>query len=224
MLDWRRTAMPCRRARAETTKSPMRPSWSRCETLTWSGSASRAFILFCSAAGMPRPRSSTSIARPAVTYWARSSTVVCGAENSVAFSTSSARRWMTSATAWPRSVPSIGGTSFTRGYCSTSAMEERSTSVMVTGFDHWRREMAPPSTARFSAWRRMRVARWSTWNRPLSSSGSSTSFSSSSRSWISRWTRDWRRRARLTKTSTFCSFPTLLESRDACTTAATAAS
>ncbi len=31
------------------------------------------------------------------------------------------------------------GTSFTRGYCSTSAMEERSTSVMVTGFDHWRR-------------------------------------------------------------------------------------
>ncbi len=43
---------------------------------------------------------------------------------------------MTSATAWPRSVPSIGGTSLTRGYCSTSAMAERSTSVMVTGLLH----------------------------------------------------------------------------------------
>ncbi len=95
---------------------------------------------------------------------------------------------------------------------------------MGTGLLHWRRETAPPRTARFSAWRRMRVARWSTWKRPLSRSGSSTSFSSSSRSEISRCTRDCRRRARLTKTSTFCSLPVWLESWEAWTTAVTAAS
>ena len=70
--------------------------------------------------------------------------------------------------------------------------------------------MAPPRTARFSACRRIRVARWSTWKRPLSRSGSSTWFSSSSSSSISRCTRDWRRRARFTKTSTFCSLPLAL--------------
>ncbi|OCC13728.1 hypothetical protein A3Q37_00701 [Streptomyces sp. PTY087I2] len=216
--------MPWRRARAETTNRPIRPSWSRWATLTRSGSESRAFIRFCSWSGIPRPRSSTSRASPAVTCWTRSSTWVWGAENTVAFSTSSASRWMTSATAWPRRVPSIGGTSLTRGYCSTSAMAERSTSVMVTGLLHWRRETAPPSTARFSAWRRIRVARWSTWKRPLRRSGSSTSCSSSSRIWISRWTRDCSRRARLTKTSTFCSLPALLKSWEAWTTAAIEAS
>ncbi len=173
---------------------------------------------------MPSPRSSTSTASPEVTRLARSSTWVCGAENTVAFSTSSASRWMTSATAWPRSSPSMGGTSLTREYCSTSAMAERSTSVMDTGLLHCRRETAPPSTARFSACRRMRVARWSTWNRPLSRSGSSISFSSSSRIEISRCTRDWSRRARLTNTSSFCSLPAWLESWAAWTTAVTAPS
>lgn len=216
--------MPCRRASCETTNRPMRPSCRRLATLTWSGSVSRAFILFCSPRGMPRPRSSTSTASPEVTRLARSSTWVCGAENTVAFSTSSASRWMTSATACPRRVPSIGGTSFTREYCSTSAIADRSTSVMETGLLHWRRETAPPRTARFSAWRRMRVARWSTWKRPLSRSGSSISFSSSSRIEISRCTRDCSRRARLTKTSSFCSLPAWLESCAACTTAATAPS
>ncbi len=74
-----------------------------------------------------------------MTRLARISTWVCGAENRVAFSTSSASRWMTSATAWPRRVPSIGGTSRTREYCSTSAMAELSTSVMSTGLLHCRR-------------------------------------------------------------------------------------
>ncbi len=216
--------MPCRLASWETTNRPMRPSASRWATLTWSGSASRAFIRACSAAGIPSPRSSTSTARPEVTRLARISTWVCGAENRVAFSTSSASRWMTSATAWPRRVPSIGGTRRTREYCSTSAMAERSTSVMSTGLLHCRRETAPPSTARFSAWRRMRVARWSTWKRPLRRSGSSISFSSSSRMEISRCTSDWRRRARLTKTSSFCSLPAWLESWAARTTAVTAPS
>lgn len=70
----------------------------------------------------------------------------------------------------------------------------------------------------------MRVARWSTWKSPLSRSGSSISFSSSSRMEISRWTRDCSRRARLTNTSSFCSLPAWLESCAACTTAVTAPS
>ncbi|MCF0090706.1 hypothetical protein B0E37_05823 [Streptomyces sp. MH192] len=224
MLVPRRTWIPWRRASWETTYRPMRPSCSRLATLTWSGSASSAFMRCCSASGMPRPRSSTSTASPAVTRLTRSRTWVCGAENTVAFSTSSASRWMTSATACPRSRPSTGGTSRTREYCSTSAMAERRTSVISTGLLHCRRETAPPSTARFSAWRRMRVERWSTWKRPLSRSGSSISFSSSSSVEISRCTRDCSRLARLRKTSSFCSLPARLDSWAARTTAATAPS
>ncbi|GAV44400.1 hypothetical protein Saa2_07368 [Streptomyces acidiscabies] len=178
----------------------------------------------CSSGGMPSPRSSTSTARPEVTRLARRRTWVWGAEKTVAFSTSSARRWMTSATACPRRSPSTGGTSFTREYCSTSAIADRSTSVMETGWLHCRRDTAPPSTARFSACRRTRVARWSTWKSPFSRSGSSISFSSSSRSRISRCTRDWRRRARLRNTSSFCSLPVRLDNCVAWTTAATAPS
>ena len=53
---------------------------------------------------MPRPRSSTSATRPAPTRSARTSIRVLGGEKAVAFSTSSAMRWMTSLTASPATV------------------------------------------------------------------------------------------------------------------------
>lgn len=49
----------------------------------------------------PRPRSSTSTASPLATTSARTSTLVCGGEKIVAFSSSSAIRCTTSATVAP---------------------------------------------------------------------------------------------------------------------------
>ena len=197
--------MRWRRARTATTYNPMRPSRRSSSRSSRPGSASSWFIRACSAGRMPEPRSSTSIAMPFGTCRARSSTEVSGAENLVAFSTNSATRWITSATAAPRSRPPAGGTTLTRVYCSTSVTAARITSCTATGLDHWRRETAPPSTARDSAWRRSRVARWSTANKLLSRSGSATLSSSTSSSPISRWRSDCMRVARLTESSTCAS-------------------
>ena len=67
----------------------------------------------CSA-GMPRPRSSTSMAKPLATRSARTSTRVVDGENSVAFSISSASRWIMSVTADAATASSASEMTVTR--------------------------------------------------------------------------------------------------------------
>ena len=88
--------------------------------------------------------------------------------------------------------------SVTRSYCSISDTAARSTSTSATGWFHRRDTSWPASTSRFSELRRIRVARWSIWNRLDSRSGSCSPCSRSSISRICRSTSDWLRRDRFT--------------------------
>ncbi len=63
---------------------------------------------------MPSPRSSTSITNPLATSSPRISTWVCGGEKIVAFSTSSASRWMTSVAEEPDNAMFSGTATCTR--------------------------------------------------------------------------------------------------------------
>ena len=89
----------------------------------------------------------------------------------------------------------------TRERSSVSAIAARTTSISRTGLLQTRGGSSPESTSRLSAFRRTRVARWSSWNSQLSTSGSR----SDSSSWLMmsscRYSRLWLRRARLTSRS-----------------------
>jgi hypothetical protein len=72
------------------------------------GGLARLLLTSSSRSGeMPSPRSSISMAKPLPTTspWMR--TGVFGGEKTVAFSASSAIRWMTSATAWPATADRV---------------------------------------------------------------------------------------------------------------------
>ncbi len=111
--DGRRvTVMPCRCASRATTN---RPSWALSDGSNSGGFASRSLAARSASSVIPRPRSSTSIAKPLATACPLTRTGDCGGENVVAFSTTSASRWMTSATAEPSSATRGSGCTRTRG-------------------------------------------------------------------------------------------------------------
>jgi hypothetical protein len=128
-------------------------------------------------------------------------TLASGGEKCTAFSTSSASRWVRSATALPSTASRSSTANTTRSRSSVSAMAARTTSTSSTGRPQVRGGSSPDSTSRLSALRRIRVARWSRRNRSASASGS---FSCSS-SWLMRpscrYIRLWLRLARLTSRS-----------------------
>ena len=95
------TLIPCRRASCPTTN---RPSCSVLAGLMSGGFASRSFSSASRCGVIPRPRSSISIANPLATVSPLTRTCVNGGESVVAFSISSASRWITSVTAEPASA------------------------------------------------------------------------------------------------------------------------
>ena len=149
---------------------------------------------------MPRPRSSTSTTTPLATRSALTVTSVLAGEFVVAFSISSASRWITSATADPITASPDRVITLTLVKSSTSATAARSTSTTGTGWFQPRPGASPDRMIRPSACRRMRVVRWSSWNSSSSVPGSVElrSIWSSSASW--RCSRVWLRQARLRKT------------------------
>ena len=155
---------------------------------------------YCSSL-MPRPRSSISSTSPCETSSPLMVTRVCGGENVQPFSSSSARRWTTSETAWPHTVPFGSFSTSTRVYSAVSETALRTTSISGTAYRHCRGGRAPPRITRFSACRRSRVDRWSTANNWCSRSGSSWSRSITSSTPSCWWSSGWRRRARLRKTA-----------------------
>src|ERR1700748_3385646 len=90
------TLMPCRLASWPTTN---RPSCSVLAGVRAGGLASRSFSSCIRCGTMPRPRSSISIANPLATFSPVTRTWVNGGDRVVAFSISSASRWITSVTA-----------------------------------------------------------------------------------------------------------------------------
>ncbi len=92
------TFTPCRFASMPTTANPSR---SVCEGSNSGGLARRSLMALRVPSSMPRPRSSTSTAKPLPTISPRTETSLPGEENVVAFSISSANRCMRSATAAP---------------------------------------------------------------------------------------------------------------------------
>src|SRR6185312_2550922 len=158
-----RTRMPCRAASRATTNRPIRRDTA---TSTTGGLSSRQLACAISSAPMPTPWSVMSSSTPPLlrrcpdTY-----TWVSSGENAVAFSTISAARCTTSLTAWPTTTIPGWTLSTTRSYCSISEMAARSTSTSGTGWLHRLVTSWPARTSRFSELRRMRVARWSSWNR-----------------------------------------------------------
>ena len=191
-----RTLMPCRAASRATTNRPMRRETA---TSTTGGLSSRQLACAISSAPMPTPWSvMSSSTPPLLSRWPDTFTGVSAEENEVAFSASSEIRWTTSLTAGPRTEMPGCTFSVTRSYCSISDTAARSTSTSGTGWFRRRDTSWPARTRRFSELRRIRVARWSIWNRLDSRSASCSPSSSSSISWICRSTRDWLRRDRLT--------------------------
>ena len=112
-----------------------------------------------------------------------------GGENAVALSSSSASRWTTSEPARPAMDAAGGACTTTRWYCSTSDTAARRTSTTGTGAMLRLARSVPARTSRFSLLRRMRVARWSSWNRLDSWSASCSLLSSASMSCSWRSTR-----------------------------------
>ncbi len=168
------------------------------ETSTVGGLARRSLISARSSGLRPMPVSwiSTST-RPSGSAWPVTRTRVCGLENEVAFSSSSASRWTRSLTTRPATSADGTAASSMRSYCSTSEAAARSTSTSGTGRVQRRPGSSPARTRRFSPLRRMRVARWSSLKRLASWSGSASRLSSSEMSDSWRWMRPWLRRERL---------------------------
>ena len=122
---------------------------------------------------MPRPRSSISTAYPLGTTCPAICTRVCGGENDVAFSMSSASRWMTSPTARPTTA--AGSTAHDvdpRVVLDLGRPRRGARRPSAPGCASRGRAPRRPGSTRSSACRRIRVARWSTRNRSSSSSGS----------------------------------------------------
>jgi hypothetical protein len=105
------TWMPCRAASRPATKRPSRSASARSKS---GGLASCPLISLSWSGAMPRPRSSTSIAKPLATRSARTSTRVAEGENRVAFSISSASRWIRSVTADAATASSASVATVTR--------------------------------------------------------------------------------------------------------------
>ncbi len=172
-----------------------------------------------SSAVRPMPLSWIStITRPSGRRVALTRTLVCGEENVVAFSSSSASRCTRSVTAWPWISASETPESSMRSYCSTSEEAARSTSTRGTGWSQRRPGSSPARMRRFSPLRRIRVARWSRRKRFSSWSGSASLFSRSVMrvSWPS--ISDWLRMERFVKIA--LTFPR----RSACSAASRTAS
>ncbi|CAM4343217.1 hypothetical protein NORO109296_25855 [Nocardiopsis rhodophaea] len=191
-----RTWMPWRAARRLTTNRPMRRETATSMTGGWER---RSLISVSSSASIPMPLSVTSIRTPPLSRASASTeTSESLGENEVAFSTSSATRWMTSLTGRPSTEMWEGARTLTRSYCSTSEAAARSTSTSGTGCAHLRVLSWPERTSRFSLLRRIRVARWSSENRSDSRSESCSLCSRPSMSRSCRSTSVWLRRDRLT--------------------------
>ena len=141
-----------------------------------------------------------------------------GGENAVALSSSSASRWTRSEPARPAMDAAGGACTTTRWYCSTSDTAARRTSTTGTGAMLRLARSVPARTSRFSLLRRMRVARWSSWNRLDSWSASCSLLSSASMSCSWRSTRAWLRRERLMNMALTlaCSAACSAASRTAC--------
>ncbi len=194
----KRTLAPSRSERRPTTNRPRR--WAP----TTSEAACVATLRFASASSsavMPRPWSRTvmctkSASRPVVT-----STGVCGSENIVAFSRSSASRCAALSALCPSMSGSTTRLRRTRSYSSISEDAVRMTSEAGIGWRTRRPESMPASTSSDSALRRIRVARWSRRKRLDSVPASSSERSRSSRNASWRLRSTWSRRATLTNIS-----------------------
>ena len=148
---------------------------------------------------MPTPESAISTTiEPSCARMLDMTTCESGGEKFVALSSSSASRWMTSLVARPTTVACGGACTTIRWYCSISETAARSTSTSGTGATFRLARSVPASTSRFSLLRRIRVARWSSWKRLDSWSGSCSLLSSCSISCSWRSTSAWLRRDRFT--------------------------
>ncbi|CAM3921096.1 hypothetical protein ISCU110981_19855 [Isoptericola cucumis] len=150
---------------------------------------------------MPRPWSRTVTTTPRSSRVVVTSTGVCGSENIVAFSSSSARRCAALSALCPSMCGSTVRFSRTRSYSSISDDAVRTTSDTGIGLRTRRPESIPARTRSDSALRRIRVARWSSRKRFDSVEGSSSDRSSSSRNASWRLRSTWSRRATLTNIS-----------------------
>ena len=161
-----------RRARRPTTSSP-----SRCEDRMVSVPMPRTRSLASanSSADIPRPESTmVTMMKPPSTP-VEIATVESGSENTVAFSSNSASKWAADSALKPCMDGSICRSSnCTRSYCSISDCAVRITSVSGRFSRIRRPESMPASTRRDSAFRRIRVAKWSRRKRSASTVGSSS--------------------------------------------------
>ena len=108
------------------------------------GSSSRRFISASRASETPTPLSLTWISTPPLaSSWTDTSTWVSLAENTVAFSMSSASRCTMSDTACPGTMTPGWILSVTLLYCSISDIAARATSVSGTGSLHFRAPSCP---------------------------------------------------------------------------------
>ena len=112
---------------------------------------------------MPRPRSSISTAAPRPTTLAPTSIGHWGGENEEALSTSSASRWTRSSAAAPSTGMSGISPRMMRVDCSPAATAERMTSASGATSRPRSAASRPPMIIKFSALRRSRVDRCSTW-------------------------------------------------------------
>ena len=129
---------------------------------------------------MPRPRSSISTAAPRPTTLAPTSIGHWGGENEEALSTSSASRWTRSSTAAPSTGRSGISPRMMRVDCSPAATAERMTSASGATSRPRSAASRPPMIIKFSALRRSRVDRWSTWTSRASCSASRSARTASS--------------------------------------------
>ena len=170
--DWRScTLMPWRSASRPTTYRPSRAVLARSNS---GGLASRSLASASSSSAhaeaavldLDRVAAARPTGRP-------TRTLVCGGENEVAFSISSASRWMTSPTARPASADVVDR-QHARPGCSPRPRRRRRAPrrPSAPAGASAAAGAAPESTIRFSALRRMRVARWSSRNSSSSSSAS----------------------------------------------------
>ncbi len=198
------TRTPCRAASNDVTWRPRpEPVTSTCRSpgSNEAGSASLAFSSPIRTADMPMPSSDTeSITSPLSSSQPDSSTGESGGEKAVAFSRSSASRWLRSSAANP-AIWACGGSDWmvTRSYRSISLTAARATSTSGIGPAWPVPCSAPARTSMFSLYRRMTVAMWSSLNRVASRSGSCSRSSRLSMTPSWRSTRPRVRRERLTK-------------------------
>ncbi len=198
--SWTRT--PWRAASSEVTWRPRPAPSALCSPASKSeGSPSRVLSSPMRTDDMPMPSSCTeSITSPVSSSQPESWTLESGGEKAVAFSRSSATRWLRSSAANP-AIWACGGRDWmvTRSYRSISLTAARNTSTSGIGPGCPCPCSAPARTSMFSLWRRMTVAMWSSLNSVPSRSGSCSRSSRDSMTPSWRSTRPRVRSERLTK-------------------------